>query len=272
MEVIICTMAKTSINSKIFEGTLVIMKKLKISIEPLKKSFKSSVIIVLGILLSMSLYACDKNGAKETVKMTQADNIVIDHGSREKKVVALTFDDGPHPKETDQVLDVLKENDIKGTFFIAGKHAEWYKKPLIRASKEGHEIGNHTFNHHDISTLSSEQLEEEILKCEEAIKSVTGKKTKLFRPPFGSYRKNNLVEIAEKNGYKIVLWTGFDAKDWKNPSAEDIADNIYKNVKNGDIILLHDYGTPNTVEALKIIIPKMKKDGYRFTTVSELIK
>jgi len=247
------------------------MKKFRIFVKPLNLSFQIVALTTLVILFSFSLYACNKDQANETAKMEEADNIVIKHGSREKKLVALTFDDGPHPKETDQVLDVLKKYDVKGTFFIAGKHAQWYKEPLIRASKEGHEIGNHTFNHYDISTLNSRQLEEEIMKCEEAIKSVTGKKTKLFRPPFGSYRKNNLVDIAGKNGYKIVLWTGFDAKDWKNPSAEKIADTIYKNVKNGDIILLHDYGTDNTVEALNILIPKMKKEGYKFTTVSDLI-
>jgi polysaccharide deacetylase family sporulation protein PdaB len=198
------------------------------------------------------------------------EEIFIRNGSRNKKYLALTFDDGPHPKETNEVLDVLKKYDVKATFFIAGKHANWYSEPLIRASKEGHEIGNHTFNHPDISNLSNEQLEEEILKCEEVLLKVTGKRPTLFRPPYGSYKQSELTEIVNKLGYKVVLWTTVDAKDWKNPGAENIANTIINNAKNGDIILLHDYATENTVEALDILIPKMQSKGYKFVTVSEL--
>lgn len=199
------------------------------------------------------------------------EDVFIRNGSRDKKIIALTFDDGPHPNETNQVLDVLKKYDVKATFFIAGKHANWYSKPLIRVNEEGHEIGNHTFNHPDISNLSKCQLEEEIIKCEDILVKLTGKKPKLFRPPYGSYNKDILEEIAKTYDYKIVLWTTVDAKDWQNPGANKIADIITNNAKNGDIILLHDYATDNTVEALEILIPKMIDKGYKFVTVSELI-
>ncbi|MGL4912778.1 MAG: polysaccharide deacetylase family protein [Romboutsia sp.] len=199
------------------------------------------------------------------------EEVFVKNGPRDKKTIALTFDDGPHPKETNQVLDVLKKYDVKATFFIAGKHANWYSKPLIRASEEGHEIGNHTFNHPDISNLSKSQLEEEIIKCEEILVRLTGKKPTLFRPPYGSYKKDVLEEIAKKYNYKIVLWTTVDARDWQNPGASKIADTIMNNAKNGDIILLHDYATDDTVEALEILIPKMIEKGYKFVTVSELI-
>lgn len=216
-----------------------------------------SLIFILG--LSFSVYA-----AKD-------EEVFVKNGSRDKKLIALTFDDGPHPKETNQVLDVLKKYDVKATFFIAGKHANWYTNPLLRANKEGHEIGNHTFSHPDISNLSSSQIEEEILKCEETLIKHTGKKPTLFRPPFGSYNEKSLSEIAKKLGYKIVLWTSVDAKDWKNPPASQISDTIVNNVKNGDIVLLHDYATDNTVEALDLLIPKMIEKGFKFVTVSELI-
>ena len=199
------------------------------------------------------------------------EEVFIKNGPRDKKLIALTFDDGPHPKETDKVLDVLAKYNVKGTFFIAGKHANWYKEPLIRASKEGHEIGNHTFNHPDISNLSSSQIEEEIVKCEDTLVKLTGKKPTLFRPPFGSYRKADLESIAKKRGYKIVLWTTIDARDWQNPPASKIASLITNNAKNGDIILLHDYATINTVEALDILIPEMQNKGFKFVTVSELL-
>ena len=199
------------------------------------------------------------------------EEVFVKNGSRNKKLIALTFDDGPHPKETNQVLDVLKKYDVKATFFIAGKHANWYSKPLIRTSKEGHEIGNHTFNHPDITNLSRGQLEQEIVNCENIIVKLTGKKPTLFRPPYGSYKKEVLQNIAKKYDYKIVLWTTIDARDWENPGAYKIANIIINNYKNGDIILLHDYATDNTVEALDILIPKMIEKGYKFVTVSELI-
>lgn len=156
-----------------------------------------AVVLFCGIVLisnfsKVSALMMDTNG-----------NVLIKHGSREKKLIAITFDDGPHPKETSQVLDVLKKYNVKATFFIAGKHAKWYKEPLVRASKEGHEIGNHTFNHPDISNLSSSQIEEEIVKCEDILKEVTGKKPTLFRPPFGSYREKELIEIAKSMTIKL---------------------------------------------------------------------
>lgn len=198
------------------------------------------------------------------------DDIFIRNGPRNKKVIALTFDDGPHPTETDEVLNVLEKYNVKATFFIAGKHANWYSKSLIRASEEGHEIGNHTFNHPDISNLSDKQIEDEIIKCEEILIKLTGKKPNLFRPPYGSYRKEELIEVAKRNNYKIVLWTTIDAKDWKNPPASSIANTVIDKAQNGDIILLHDYATDNTVEALDILIPVMISKGFEFVTVSQM--
>lgn len=198
--------------------------------------------------------------------------VFVKNGPRDKKLIALTFDDGPHPKETNEVLDVLNKYDVKATFFIAGKHANWYSKPLIRASKEGHEIGNHTFNHPDISNLTNAQIEDEIMKCEETLIKLTGKKPTLFRPPFGSYKKEELSKIAQNHGYKIILWNTVDARDWQNPPASKIANVIINKAKNGDIILLHDYATNNTVEALDILIPEMIKKGFKFVTVSEMLE
>ena len=218
------------------------------------------MIFVLIISISTTSYAKDD------------EEVFIKNGSREKKLIALTFDDGPHPKETDKVLDVLNKYNIKATFFIAGKHAKWYTNPLIRASKEGHEIGNHTFNHPDISNLSLSKIEEEIVKCEDTLVEITGKKPTLFRPPYGSYKRSDLEEVAKKHDYKIILWTTIDARDWENPPASTIASTIIDKAKNGDIILLHDYATNNTVEALDRIIPAMQKRGFQFVTVSELLE
>lgn len=203
--------------------------------------------------------------------LRENNDIFIKNGSRDEKLIALTFDDGPHPKETNEVLDILDKYNVKGTFFVVGKHANWYSDPLIRAAKEGHEIGNHTFNHPDITSLNTDDIKKEIKDCEDTLVKLTGKKPTLFRPPYGSYKQDKLGKIANECGYKIILWTTIDAKDWKNPPSSQISHTITTNVQNGDIILLHDYGTKNTVKALDIIIPTMMEKGYKFVTVSELI-
>lgn len=226
---------------------------------------------VKSILLFMITLFIIISNNQEISSLVGNNDIFFKNGSREEKIIALTFDDGPHPKETHKILDVLDKYNIKATFFVVGKHASWYSEPLIRASKEGHEIGNHTFSHPDISNLSSDDIKREIKECEDTLVKLTGKRPTLFRPPYGSYSEEKLGEIAKESGYKIILWTTIDAKDWKNPPPSQISDCIINKAKNGDIILLHDYGTENTVKALDTIIPEMIKKGYKFVTVSELI-
>lgn len=226
---------------------------------------------VKNILLFMITLLIITSSCKEISSLVKNNDIFFKNGSREDKIIALTFDDGPHPKETNQILDVLDKYNVKGTFFVVGKHANWYSKPLIRATKEGHEIANHTFSHPDISNLSSDDIKREIKECEDTLIKLTGKRPTLFRPPYGSYSEEKLGEIARESGYKIILWTTLDAKDWKNPPSSQIANTIISKAQNGDIILLHDYGTENTVKALDTIIPEMMKKGYKFVTVSELI-
>jgi polysaccharide deacetylase family sporulation protein PdaB len=243
--------------------------------------FIKTAFIVMCFFALLCL-AINLNGTKETIKYNTAsndseistanDSVVIRHGSRERKELALTFDDGPDPTETNKILDILKKYNVKATFFVIGKNIELDSASVKRASDEGHEIGNHTYDHSDISKLSDKQIKEQILKCEELIVSVTGKKPSIFRPPYGSYNKGNISKIAEENGYKIVLWGGVDALDWKNPPAQEISNSIINNVINGDIILLHDYKTENTLKALDTIIPQLLEKGYKFKTISELLE
>ena len=188
-----------------------------------KKYFKkASAIALLFFLVNAPLILAYKN-------IDDKDNI-IKNNSNNSKEIALTFDDGPHPKETAKILGILKKYNAKATFFVVGKHVKWYPDSVIRASKEGHEIGNHTFTHPDISTLSNEQLKTEIKNCEDIIIEKTGKKPVLFRPPFGNYNERCLKELSQDLGYTVILWSGVDAKDWRNPPASQIADKIIKNV------------------------------------------
>lgn len=225
---------------------------------------KAITLAVLFFLINAHLIIAQNN-------IDNKDNIIKNSLSNNNMNIAITFDDGPHPKETDKILDILQKYNAKATFFVVGKHVNWYTDSVVRASEEGHEIGNHTYNHPDISTLSQDQIKTEIKNCEEIILQKTGKKPTLFRPPFGNYNQNSLSELSKSMGYTVVLWSGVDAKDWRNPPAEEISNKIIKNVKPGDIILLHDYGTENTVKALDTILSTLTQKGYKFVTVSELL-
>ncbi len=191
-------------------------------------------------------------------------------GSSEIPRIALTFDDGPHPRKTDAILDLLEEYGIRATFFVIGENAGYYQEPLRRAVSLGHEIGNHTFRHGRTARLTAGELEEEIRRTEEALFAVANVKTTLFRPPEGVC-SDAVLTAARHLGYRVILWN-VDTRDWDKASTEDIVKHVRENVKNGSILLFHDYTAPgtNTLAALKQLIPELLSQGYEFVTVSEL--
>lgn len=185
--------------------------------------------------------------------------------------IALTFDDGPHPRYTGQILDVLEEYDIKATFFVVGVNAKNYPDSLIDVIKRGHEIGNHTYSHPHVSGLNTYTLTDEVEKCESTIYGLTDYKTKLFRPPEGMIDAD-VRTVLRSLDYKVIMWD-IDTRDWAHEPPEKIAENVISNIASGDIILMHDYIGHNspTVEAIKIFIPVLLEKGYKFVVVSELI-
>ncbi len=196
---------------------------------------------------------------------------VYTHTGGEDKKIALTFDDGPHCKYTEQILDILRENDIKATFFVIGCNAEKNPEKVKKIAEDGHEIGNHTYSHGKKVTSDSETLNSEIRKASSVLEKIIGKKPTLFRPPEGKCNEL-VVSCARENGYSVILWS-IDTRDWAHRAPTVIADDIMKQVRGGDIILFHDFITPDTPtpEALKKIIPALKERGYEFCTVSEMI-
>lgn len=185
--------------------------------------------------------------------------------------IALTFDDGPHPRYTPQILDILDEYNIKATFFIVGVNAKNYPDTMEEVIKRGHEIGNHTYSHPHVSCLNSITLKDEVEKCESTVYGLTDYKTKLFRPPEGMIDAD-VRQVLRSLDYKVILWD-IDTRDWAHVSPEEIAENVTDNISSGDIILMHDYiayDSP-TPEAMKIFIPKLLKKGYKFVVISELI-
>ena len=190
--------------------------------------------------------------------------------SKEKKV-ALTFDDGPHPRFTKEILEILDEYGVTATFFIIGINAENYPEALSLIVDSGCEIGNHTYSHVRVDKMSDGELCEEILHCENVLYSMTGKKPQLFRPPQGRV-PDNLLSVSDSLGYDVILWS-IDTLDWSHNPSANICAAVKENLAGGDIILMHDYvsGENTTCEALRRIIPDLLSQGYTFVTVSELI-
>lgn len=181
-------------------------------------------------------------------------------------MIALTFDDGPNPDNTERILNVLKENYSKATFFVVGTNAEKYPDMLKAISSSGSEIGNHTFNHSNLTELSSADVEEQINKVDRAVKKATGENTTVIRPPYGAYDDNLLNRLEAP----VVLWD-LDTEDWNSRNAQAVVDNVLSKVKDGDIILMHDI-YESTAEAVEILVPKLKEQGFLIVTVSEMAK
>lgn len=190
----------------------------------------------------------------------------------DKQKIAITFDDGPHPRYTPIILDILAQYGAHATFFIIGENAERYPELLARILREGHEIGNHTYLHANLQRVRPETIKKQILAAEETILELTDLRTKLLRPPGGLYNQN-VCDTAHALDYEVILWT-IDTLDWSHPSVEEIVEKVETNIKSGDIILCHDFiggGSTPTPDALRRILPDLLSEGYEFVTVSELI-
>ncbi|MBD5461843.1 MAG: polysaccharide deacetylase family protein [Lachnospiraceae bacterium] len=185
--------------------------------------------------------------------------------SKDSKKIALTFDDGPHPYYTEQLLKGLKERDVKVTFFITGKSAEAYPEIVREIYEDGHLIGNHTYNHTQLSSRNREKFKEEIIKTNEVIKEITGEDTIYIRPPYGSWNK----EFEKELNMFPVLWT-IDPLDWCSSNVSCIVNTVCSKAEENAIILMHDqYKT--TVTAALEIVDQLQKEGYEFVTVDELL-
>lgn len=180
-----------------------------------------------------------------------------------KKLVALTFDDGPS-KYTEEILNILKKNDCNATFFVLGNKVSIYSDLLIESINNGNEIGNHSYNHKWMIKLNEKELENQINKTQNIIKEYTGYTPKLIRPTYGSLNDR----IKKISSLDIVLWN-VDTLDWKYKNPNKIVENATKRLKDGNIILMHDTHK-QTLEALPKILEIIKKNGYTCVTISEL--
>ena len=192
----------------------------------------------------------------------------IQFGNRQQspgtKIIALTFDDGPHPKITKKILDILDRHNAKATFFMVGERVQYYPKTVQDVFSRGHEIGNHTWNHGDLSKLEMEEIEKEISTTNEAIQRITGNRPTLFRPPYGSLPD----PIRRQVDMTVALWSA-DTFDWKYKDADLLLKEVTDRVHDQAIVLMHDI-YPSTADGLEEVLQYLEGEGYTFVTVSEL--
>lgn len=181
-----------------------------------------------------------------------------------KPMIAFTFDDGPHPTYTTLIQDILDEYNSAATFFILGVQGEKHPELLRETIERGNEVGNHSYNHKDFTKLTDEELNFQIDTTQKIVEDATGFAPSVLRTPYGFIN----VELVNKIHLPIILWS-LDTKDWENRDPDIIYNTIMKNVKDGDIILMHDtYET--TVEAVRRVVPDLIKEGYQIMSVDEL--
>lgn len=225
-----------------------------------------------GSLHELNFYKNREIGSSLDLGDYKKSGIVYAENPSSAKQIALTFDDGPHPTQTDRILAVLSRYDIRATFFTVGSNAKEHPNVLRRVIAAGHEIGNHTYSHILLSERNTDEFFCDVIKNDEFLQEEFGIKTMLLRPPGGAYTAKAIDKSAAL-GYKYVLWAWrTDTRDWAGSSTDYIVSTVKSNVKGGDVLLFHDcvYGNSHTAEALEILIPYMMDKGYEFVTVSEL--
>ena len=234
--------------------------------EKLKQKLKMWA--VCGVLI---LAACV--GVSKTVTVNNTVNgkeLPIYSVETDEKKVALSFDAAWGNEDTQQILDILKEHNIHVTFFMTGGWVENFPDDVKKIYEAGHDLANHSENHKNMSQLADDECQSELLKVHEKVKELTGVEMNLFRPPYGDY-DNEVILNATACGYYSIQWN-IDSLDWKNYGVDSIIKTVteHKDLKNGSIILMHN-GAKYTAQALPKVIEGLKAKGYEIVPISELI-
>lgn len=186
-----------------------------------------------------------------------------------RKVIAITFDDGPHPENTSRLLDMLKQRKIKATFYVVGNMVKYSPQLLQRMIAEGHEIGNHTVTHNTLSRMSDDALLKELRAAHDQIVAACGVAPVTMRPPGGAIKKDQKSLMLRELGYPTILWS-VDPEDWKRPGPAVVTSRLVNGASPGGILLVHDLHKP-TVDAMPATFDQLLAMGYEFVTVSELL-
>lgn len=183
--------------------------------------------------------------------------------------IALTFDDGPHATNTPRLLDILKSRNVKATFYVVATNARRYPEIMRRIVAEGHEIGNHTVTHGNLTKMSESGVRKELSVAHEAIVATTGIAPRTMRPPYGAITSSQKSWIRREFGYPSILWS-VDPEDWKKPGSSVVASRLVSGARPGGILLVHDIHAP-TIDAMPSAIDQLLAKGFQFVTVTQLI-
>ncbi|MBQ8279004.1 MAG: polysaccharide deacetylase family protein [Roseburia sp.] len=222
----------------------------------MKKKNSRRMLYVVLVLMVMLLALSDAMIEKyKTVSVS----------SNVEKKVAITFDDGPNPDYTPDLLKGLKERGVSATFFLLGKEAEKYPELVLQMYEEGHLLATHSYAHVNLCNLNDEAAVEQVVKTNTIIEEITGECPQFIRPPFGCWKEN----LDYKTTMIPVLWD-VDPLDWNTNNTAVIVKRVLTSVEDGDIILLHD-ASQSSVDAALLIIDQLQKEGYLFVTVEEMV-
>ena len=231
---------------------------------------KNIVFLILFVVIAIAVTAvlASSDNAVATGKLSK-EIPIYSVGTDEKKV-ALSFDAAWGNEDTEIILGILEKYDVKVTFFMTGGWVEKYPEDVKAIKAAGHDLGNHSENHKQMSRISFDECVDEIMKVHNRVESLTGESMCLFRPPYGDYN-DTLIKAAEKCGYYTIQWS-VDSLDWKDYGADNIVNTVlkHKNLQNGAIILMHN-GAKYTKDALERVIIGLKEMGYEIVPVSQLI-
>jgi peptidoglycan/xylan/chitin deacetylase (PgdA/CDA1 family) len=198
-----------------------------------------------------------------------AAGVTQSRGPAERPFVAMTFDDGPHPQNTPRLLDMLRARNIKATFYVIGRSVDNYPQIVRRIVAEGHEIGNHTYTHRNLTKLSDSEVLRELTRTRDSIAKASGVQPRTMRPPYGALLQRQRSMIHQDFGYPTVLWS-VDPRDWQRPGVSVVTSRILSSSHNGAIILAHDLHAPS-VDAMPGTLDGLLRKGFKFVTVSQMI-
>ena len=229
-----------------------------------------SALLIAAIRLGAEPTPAKRGAARETRATPEESNITVNSVHVDGPYIAMTFDDGPSATLTPKLLDLLAAHHIKATFFVIGENVAEHPEIVARAAREGHEIANHSWSHPNLGKMSDEGVRRQLQQTDDAIKNTTGKRPTLMRPPYGSITAREKRWIHDEFGYDIILWD-VDPYDWKRPGPAVVRSRILKETRPGSIVLSHDIH-PGTIEAMPSTFDELEAKGFKFVTVSELIR
>ena len=256
--------------------------KTKVTTKKAKQSFfrrldirfpwlKLVTVIVIGViaildLCNLTISNTDYTTSKITIAPMSHHVRATERTLEGKKLVALTFDDGPSADTTPKLLDILRQKDVRATFFMLGNRAAANPDIVKQVESEWHEIGSHTMSHQNLIRLSASAVQSDINDANTVFKNILGHKPKFTRPPYGNVNDN----VRKSVGTPMILWS-VDTEDWKNKNTDSIVSIAMSQVRDGAIILMHDIH-PTSVDAVPALIDSLRDAGYEFATISELTK